>query len=207
MKGLENFIHKMTDGFVENGTICAQDKELYEYGLRQGLIMLCHLVTTIVIGIIFGMLLESIMYMLFYIPLRIFAGGFHTKTQLRCYFLTIVLTTAVLALIRWVSWTNTLCIGLSAIAAMVIFIMAPVEDANKPLDEVEMTVYRKKARIMLGVEGCLLAIFVSWCWRMPEDPSTSMIPTVCMCLAFCTLAGMLIAGKIVSIKKNVKVSE
>jgi accessory gene regulator B len=188
---LERFIHKLTDGFVENGIVCVQDRELYEYGLRQGLIMLCHLITTVVLGLLFGMVVQSILFLAFYIPLRIFAGGFHTRSQLHCYFLTIVMTVAVLSLIRLISWTTPLCFGVSAISAVVIGILAPVEDSNKPLDEMEVKVYRQKAYIILGLEVCILSAFLFLQWQAAAVP---------VCMALCMLSGMLIIGKIANIQ-------
>ncbi|NLK37879.1 MAG: accessory gene regulator B family protein [Epulopiscium sp.] len=188
---MENFIHKLTDGFIENGIICVQDRELYEYGLRQGVIMLCHLITTVMLGLCFGMVVQSILFLVFYIPLRIFAGGFHTRSQLHCYFLTIAMTVAVLLLIRFISWTTPLCFGMSAISAVVIGILAPVEDSNKHLDEKEVEVYRKKAVIILGIEGCMLSAFLFLQWQFAAVP---------MSVALCMVSGMLIVGKIANIQ-------
>ncbi|HHW70817.1 MAG TPA: hypothetical protein GX392_05720 [Clostridiales bacterium] len=33
-----------------------------------------------------------------------------------------------------------------------------MEDSNKPLDEVELKVYRKRARLILIIEICIIAI-------------------------------------------------
>ncbi len=45
-----------------------------------------------------------------------------------------------------------------AISAVVIFIMAPVENNSKHLDQTEQKVYRKRTRMILTLE-CMLFIF------------------------------------------------
>lgn len=45
-----------------------------------------------------------------------------------------------------------------AISAAVIFIMAPVENNNKHLDQTEQKVYRKRTGIILALE-CMLFLF------------------------------------------------
>lgn len=83
--------HRIADLFVKNEVIACEDKDVYIYGLEQGFLMLTNIVTTILIGLVFRMVWQSIVFMMAYIPLRIYAGGYHTKTQLRCYLFSILL--------------------------------------------------------------------------------------------------------------------
>lgn len=147
---------RITDSFTNSGIIDAQERELYEYGLHHGLLMVVNLITTIIIGIIFGMVWESIVFMLAYIPLRTYAGGYHAKTQFRCYLLSIVLIWAALLGIKLIPWTGFICLMITLCAAAIIFFLAPVEDSNKPLSQVEIKVYGKKARTLLLLEFAIL---------------------------------------------------
>ena len=140
---MSSFSARIIDQLAENGTINPDDKELYYYGLHQGLIMLANILTTLAIGLLFGMLWSCLIFMAAYMPLRSFAGGYHARTQLMCYLFSIVLTVAVLVFIKYIPWTNLLCILVSVVSGTVIAILAPVEDKNKPLDAVEVRVYQK----------------------------------------------------------------
>lgn len=148
---------KLTDSLVSNGTITADDREIYHYGIQQGIILILNIVTTLLIGIISGMIWQSIVFMLVYIPLRSYTGGFHAKTSVRCYISSIILMNVVLLVMRY-STFNTLIYGiLMFISGIVILLLAPMENQNKPLDEVERKVYRKRA-YGLWIFECLLAI-------------------------------------------------
>lgn len=150
---------KIIDKLIQMGSIKEGEKELYAYGLEQGLFILLNLVTTVIIGIIAGMLWQSILFMLVYLPLRSFAGGYHARTQQLCYLLSAILISVVLLMIRFVPWTDFISISLMLLSGIIIFIFAPVEDMNKPLDEIEIVRYKKITRMIL-VSEILIALFM-----------------------------------------------
>lgn len=57
------------------GIISESDFDLFEYGFNMGITVLLNLISTIVIGVIAGEVFESIAFLVFYIPLRSYAGG------------------------------------------------------------------------------------------------------------------------------------
>lgn len=132
--------------------IPAEDEALYSYGFRQGAVFLLNIATMLCIGWRMGMVKESITFMLAYLPLRRMAGGYHARTQLRCYLLGIVLTVSVLLAVKWLPWNLYLCSVLLIVSTGIIIWLAPVEDQNKPLDEMEKERYAKKVRRMLKLE-------------------------------------------------------
>lgn len=187
------FIKNYSDKLVTNKVIEAEDQELYAFGLQQTLLILVNVLTTVVLGIIFGMILESILFLVSYIPLRSFAGGYHSKTPLRCYLFSLFLTMAVLAILKYILWTNIMIIGVAVIASVVIFILAPVEDSNKPLDKVEVNVYRKRSRLILIVEIAAITIL---CIFGVKDISA------CIAISIFALSLMLLLGNIKNMSKK-----
>lgn len=147
---------KITHSLVRNGVINFADRELYLYGFRQGLIIILNVITIVLIGSILDMVWQSILVMMAYIPVRSNAGGYHAKTQLRCYlFSTIVLVILLLAM-KSVHLTNVNCLFGTFISGTIIYFFSPVEDCNKPLNQTEVNVYKKRTRRMLSVEILLL---------------------------------------------------
>ncbi|WP_069998706.1 accessory gene regulator ArgB-like protein [Cellulosilyticum sp. I15G10I2] len=157
---MTHLFERITDLFIHNGIINSEDKELYTYGLQQGLIIIANILTTLFIGLLLGMVWQSIVFMLSYIPLRSFAGGYHAKTQFKCYMLSIVLTTAVLLVIKLIPWTNFMIWGLALSAGMLILIFSPLGDSNKPLDKIEISIYKRWTIIILLVEVCIVLLTV-----------------------------------------------
>jgi len=153
-------INKITTMLIENGAINIEDKEVYEYGIKHIVNILINIATTILIGGIFNMVWASLLFMLSYIPLRSNAGGYHTKTPLKCYIFSIILTVFVLISIRYISYNYILLLVLTIVSGIIIFIFAPVEAENKPLDNVEKRIFKKRTRIILFTEISLIYIFM-----------------------------------------------
>lgn len=59
-------------------------------------------------------------------------------------------------------WKNFIVITISTISGLIIYILSPVEDMNKPLDAAEVKVYGKKARIILGLEYSVLILLAGF---------------------------------------------
>lgn len=113
--------------------------------------VLLNLISTIVIGVIAGKVFESIAFLVFYIPLRSYAGGYHASTPRRCYFISIVIIMEMLLFIGYVD-LSIIYIILLLVGMVVCFAFAPVEDKNKPLDRVEISVFKKRAYLILSIE-------------------------------------------------------
>ncbi len=177
---------RVTGWLLENEAFPREDKEIYQYGIQQGMIALLNLGTTMVIGMVFGKLLESILFMVAYIPLRSYAGGYHAKTAVRCYFFSIVMISAVLWVMRYVTYIGLICGCLTAISGSAIWFLVPVENRNKPLDDVEKVVYRKRARGILLVEIVITVISLL---------SNSKHIVICMTEMFCVMTIMLLMGR------------
>jgi accessory gene regulator B len=151
-------IQRVTDELVSNNIINSEDSELYTYGLRQGALMFLNILTILFVGRMLGMLWQSVVFMVTYIPLRTYAGGYHARTQWGCYISSVVLIVAVLLGIRFIPWTNFIIIMISIITGLVIYILSPVEDSNKPLDATEVMVYGKNAKSIFIIELCMLIL-------------------------------------------------
>lgn len=108
--------------------------------------------SALIIGLIFDMFLESIIFMAAYIPLRSFAGGYHAKTPVRCYFASLILIFAVLLFCKYVPFNLLLYGGMLLVSSVAIAFLCPVQDNNKPLDGVEQRRYKKFSITILLVE-------------------------------------------------------
>ena len=170
---------------VEKNTISSENKPIYQYGIQQGFTIVLNILTTFVIGLIFQMFIESFLFLAVYIPLRSFAGGVHAKTSNRCYVYSINMIIAALLVIKFFPFGIFICNCLSLISGVIIFLLAPVETANKKLDELEKQVFKKRARIILIIELLIqfLMALMSWDNIM-----------MCFSLAFVSLSLVMLAG-------------
>ena len=175
---------KIGNRFVRDGIIAEEDKELYTFGMQQGMIMLLNIISTIIIGIIFDMVWQSVVFLLAYMPLRSYAGGYHARTQFRCYLISLFITAVALLGMREIHWTSLTALFSVIISTIIIFLLTPVEDANKPLDASEKIAYKKKTRRILLLEILVTLIF----WFINKEIS------VCCIMVFIILSVMLLLG-------------
>ena len=156
IKMLKELSNKITKKLVDINIIEAADSELYEYGFWQGGVLFFNFLTVVLLGILFNMLLESMIFLVFYGVLRTIAGGYHARTQNTCYILSIILMMVVLIMLKTFHWNTILCCILTILSISVIFILAPVQDENKLLDETEKTVFKKLSRLISLLYGLII---------------------------------------------------
>lgn len=154
--------HKIGDNLVRSNVIKEEDAEIYIYGINQILVSVLNVSSALIIGLILDMFPESLIFMATYIPLRSFAGGYHAKTPVRCYFTSLILIFVVLLFCKYVPFNLLLYGGMLLVSLVAIAFLCPVQDNNKPLDTVERKRYKKIAIVILLIEACawLLLVFV-----------------------------------------------
>ena len=187
IKMLKKLSNKITKKLVDINIIEVSDSELYEYGFWQGGVLFFNFLTVALLGILFNMLLESIIFLVFYGVLRTIAGGYHAQTQHACYILSILLMVVVLIMLKTFPWNIILCCILTVLSISIIFILAPVQDENKLLDETEKTVFKKLSRLISLLYG--LIIFLLFLFNKNEL-------AYCVVISLFTLTIMLVLGKI-----------
>lgn len=115
-----NLASRLADKLVVWQIIRNEDKELYSYGFWQGTVLLYNLITVIVIGLLFGMIRESIIFTITYGMIRPYAGGYHARTQLKCYLISVGMMIAVLWLIEPVVFKKRTNMILSVLLALAV---------------------------------------------------------------------------------------
>ena len=149
-----------TEWLVEREIIRKEGQELYTYGFWQGCVLLFNFLIVAIIGIITGMFWQSIVFTIAYGLLRPFAGGFHARTQRKCYVYSGLLLVLALGMLRWVQWDVITCMLIVLVSGCVVLKLAPVEDENKPLDDVEVVVYKRRSRIVCGILSMTVSILL-----------------------------------------------
>lgn len=146
-----NVPRKITDSLVHAGAVPIEDKALYEFGIRQGIFLVINIATAVLIGLLLGMLWQTVVFLVAYNPVRSYAGGYHAGTPLACYLISIPMVAGVLFGIKLIPWNGYAVVIVLILAGVLIWLLAPVADANKPLDQLERKVYGRKARIYMAV--------------------------------------------------------
>lgn len=177
-------IAKIVERFVEKGVVSKENKIIYEFGLKQGIVVIINSITIFLIGIISGELWNLMIFTMSYLLLRPYAGGYHAESEIGCYVLSTLLM-IVVAIISKVMVMNffmvTVILGFSV---SILILLAPVEDHRKPLDNMEVEVYRKKIRKLLLIElaGIVVATYIA-------SSTAKMMAFAIIAIAFMILLG------------------
>lgn len=147
--------------------LCKDDDEetleLYEYAIYIVLAAILHIVTVIMLGVFFNMLIESIVFYGSFISIRKFAGGYHAMTPLRCYlFSTITIFISLLLLQQLSNFSNTITcvfILIALISIICIIVLSPLDSENKPIsNKKEKRVYK-----IISIINSVVLFLVSLC--------------------------------------------
>lgn len=157
---LERLSEKFAGKLIQTGIISEEDTDVYSYGFFQSVMMILNIVTTLILGIMFQLLIPCIILNLAYIPIRTKAGGHHASSPIKCYINSTFIIAFLLAVIKWVPIHSIAAIALLVISSIVIFILAPVETENNPLDEAEKLVFKRHTRIILCIEIAVFAVLI-----------------------------------------------
>ncbi len=154
---------KIADNIVNwmlNSHIIEENKVVIcKWGISHILDSIFNIITFLIIGILFKMPLETIVFTLGYIPLRIYAGGYHSKTPFRCWCVSNLILIVSLVIIQNAEKYNTVFGVLSLLSVIVLVILIPVEDIHKPLDQNERKMYKKCGLFILILEVFLSVVF------------------------------------------------
>lgn len=175
----------IADILEQQNKFAPEDKEVYRYGIQQGLNLTLNILTTIIIGVLCGMAYPSILFLVCYMPLRSFCGGYHAKTHFRCYIYSVIMITCLLLAAKYIAFNIVLYEVLVLISLIIILLLAPVEDENKKLDNVEKRVFRKRAYIIAFLEVLLYQLF----WFMHLMNCCKIISTALFSLSILMIIG------------------
>lgn len=142
MKSISNTI---ANTLWTQGIIQEEDLEICRYGLGIFISSLLEVLSIFVISFFIGNRFETMLFFVSFVPLRIYAGGYHANTRLSCYLLSLavyaVFTAIIYILPQSLYVTVNLLITVSAL--VVVLIAAPIIHKNKTVNNFEKAHYRK----------------------------------------------------------------
>lgn len=162
---MDSISKKFIKFFIDNNIIKSEDRELYEYALNITISAVIHILTIIVLGMIFGLVVESIIFYLCFIAIRKFAGGYHAETAGRCYFFSVLLSVLLLVVLKLLvcnisNIVVAIVFAVELISLVCIWIMAPLDTENNPLSDKEKTVYRRITRVISSIIFMVFVVFL-----------------------------------------------
>lgn len=142
------FAAKVAMRLLGNQCILNDEIDIVSYGLFTIISKIMYGIISLILGVLFGCWLESIFFYICFLFVKKYTGGFHAKTEIRCFFIS---TLSILLSISTIfvsknsfSLTVTIFV-LSIVFSIAIALLAPVPSKERMLDENECRRYRKVA--------------------------------------------------------------
>lgn len=144
---IKKFSKSLVDILIKNNAIDSNLMEVYVYGYEVMISAISDLLITIIIGAIAGRLINAIIFFMIFVTVRVYTGGYHANTYIKCKFVFISIMICVLSLSVFYFDIFTLFF-IDLFFVMIVFLTAPTENENKPLSEDEKRKYSVISRII-----------------------------------------------------------
>ena len=146
---------------IKHKILSIKNREVYTYAIEVILSNLILMTALLGISIAGKCFIFFVGYLLFFVPIRKFAGGYHAKHSETCFMLSIVVYVAAMFIYKEVPnlYQNEIVIFLFVLAAIILLIWSPLKNHNHPLADYQ---YKRNRRIVYGIiiiDFALLIIF------------------------------------------------
>lgn len=157
---------KSAKRFIKRPNACYDKIEIYQYGFFVLYSNIIFLLLSMLLGAVFGVFLQGIIFYVAFFAIRQYAGGYHASTEMRC---EIMSSLSILACIVFIRLSKTYDLqfaplALSAVSAVCIAILCPLDTPEKPLSEKELRYFRKISWAILSV--IFLVVIISYFVRL-----------------------------------------
>lgn len=193
---ITNLSTRIIGALIEKSIINDTEQELYTYGLFMLLSQTLYFILTIIIGVFLNIVLESVVFYVAFLFIRTSAGGIHASSELKCEVATTLSLFLCLGIVKLCDLYNfkLVILILMLVAAVLIFLLCPLDTPEKPLTSKEKKYFRKKSWIILFIILTIIALSLFF-------KINTLIYPCCMSLILESV--LLFSGKIKEIiKKN-----
>ena len=195
MKGISGGI---ANTLWTQGIIQEEDIETCQYGLDVFISSALEIASILIISAFIGNFIEVALLFIAFIPLRVYAGGYHAETRLKCYLISLAVYGIFTAI------TNVLPKELYSIgnysaaifSLIMVLIAAPVIHKNKAVSDIERKYYREFSILICSVETAIILLLTA---IFPKSPYIVSLAIGQVAVTFSMIVAI-INGKVVGSK-------
>ena len=148
-----------------------EQREVYIYGLEVILLNGGLLLVFLIISLLLGVMMNFWAYLIFFLPLRIFSGGYHAKTSERCFVLSTILYGISIVLTKYIpllysSWTWKIA---GIVSMLVILVITPLINENNPLTQTQQKRNKIIVYILLVLDLVFFILSIINAWMIAAN--------------------------------------
>lgn len=177
----------LSQRMLERGIIREEERELYEFGIRNGMILFLDIATAFLIGLLTTKLAVVAIFTVSFMVLRSYTGGYHSDSRIFCYIgSNMVLFIPVYTENIFLMASDMQVYILLSLTMVIILWLSPMHSKNRKLDQKEQKHFGRKARLVAVME---LIIFLAL-WYLGQTAYAYAVYT-----SICITAVFMLAGK------------
>ena len=165
---IEKLASKSAESFIKMPNTRYDKNEIYKYGFFVLYSNIVFLLLSMLLGAVFGVFLQGIIFYVAFFSIRQYAGGYHASTETRCEVMSTLSILACIIVIRLSKTYNFqfALLIISAVSAVCIAILCPLDTPEKPLSEKELKYFRKISWLILSTIALaeIISYFVQLKW-------------------------------------------
>ena len=148
---------KLTSFCIIKHNVEEEERDTYEYCFEILLSTIFNVILAISIALMFKRFCSTVIFLIVFSIMRALSGGYHANTHLRCMsiFVFVNLLHCVALNVLEYEILKVICYLFSIFNIFPIFILAPVESANKPINKWE----RQKLAIKSKISVVIIEVF------------------------------------------------
>lgn len=173
-----------------NPEFSALELKKMEYGLTCLLDEFTKLIPYLIIFWFFSLQKYYLVTLMFFCPIRLFAGGYHAKTYWGCFFISFAIFSSIIAAGKYISFNIVILTLLMLVSFILICIYSPVDNINKRIKSKE---YKRKLKHFSIIITFVLSML---CYFLPYK----LLPTAALSIISATI--LMMVGKIDNIKNH-----
>lgn len=141
---MEKVIDHFEQRMIAGNLISKDETAIVRYGLEVFFISFLELAAIFALAALVGNLFQTVLFFMAFIPLRVFAGGYHALTRLRCFVLSVIvygMFTVLMAVISD-SLYGWLTVGGIVLTGIIVWRWSPIIHPNRRFNEQDRRRYR-----------------------------------------------------------------
>lgn len=161
-RGEKKMLYKVSAKLAKKLAEHSEDvkEDIYIYGLELIITTVVGLTSILLISYLLFELSSGLIFIIMFVPLRLFTGGYHATTYRKCFAISncSYLTILILKYIMWDNTPSEIWIGLLIIASSYIAASVPVINQAQPISEYKQMRSKRITRYILITEIATIAI-------------------------------------------------
>lgn len=151
---------------IKNKIVDIQQRDIYVYGLEVILLNGSLLSVFLIASLLCGEMINFLAYFIFFLPLRLFSGGYHAEKSESCFVLSTIMYGISIAVTKIfpLLYLNSKWIVTGVISVIVILVLSPMVNENNPLNKSQRKRNRIIVCVLLAVDlvGFILSCNFNW---------------------------------------------